>query len=251
MNFKSGVKAEHIDGDTPKDERGAILQRLAAGETTVVNCMVLTEGWDCPKVGCTILARPTKSMGLFRQKVGRVLRPAPGKVNAIVLDHSGAVYRHGLPEDHVAWSLSPDHRAVAPAHQARKLRDKKGLLDCPACETLSIRLGGQPCPNCGWEPKRAGEFIATAEGELGLVQGGRAKANEYGPEARQRWLGMLTSVAVEHGYKPGWIAHKYHEKFGDWPQHGGVTPIKPSPEVLSWVRSRNIAWAKSNHRAAQ
>ena len=43
----------------------------------------------------------------------------------------------------------------------------------------------------------------------------------------------------------------YREKFGDWPQHGGVTPIKPSPEVLSWVRSRNIAWAKSNQRAAQ
>ena len=250
--LKSGVKAEHIDGDTPKDERNAILQRLAAGETTVVtNCMVLTEGWDCPEVGCTILARPTKSMGLFRQMVGRVLRPAPGKVNAIVLDHSGAVYRHGLPEDHVEWSLSPDHKAVAPAHQARKLRDKKGLLDCPACETLSIRLGGQPCPNCGWEPKRAGEFIATAEGELGLVQGGRAKANEYGPEARQQWHAMLTGVAVERGYRRGWVAHKYREKFGDWPQHGGVTPIKPSPEVLSWVRSRNIAWAKSNHRAAQ
>ena len=48
--LKSGVKAEHIDGDTPKDERNAILQRLAAGETTVVtNCMVLTEGWDCPE----------------------------------------------------------------------------------------------------------------------------------------------------------------------------------------------------------
>src|SRR5262249_59701564 len=101
--LKSGVKAEHIDGDTPRDERDATLRRLAAGETTVVaNCMVLTEGWDCPQVGCTVLARPTKSMGLFRQMVGRVLRPAPGKVNAIVLDHSGAVYRHGLPEAHGA-----------------------------------------------------------------------------------------------------------------------------------------------------
>ena len=51
----SGVKAEHIDGDTPKDERGAILQRLAAGETAVVtNCMVLTEGWDCPEVGIQV-----------------------------------------------------------------------------------------------------------------------------------------------------------------------------------------------------
>ena len=250
--LKSGVKAEHIDGDTPKDERDATLRRLAAGETTVVaNCMVLTEGWDCPKVGCTILARPTKSMGLFRQMVGRVLRPAPGKVNAIVLDHSGAVYRHGLPEDHVEWSLSPDHKAVAPAHQARKLGDKKGLLDRPVCETLSIRFCGQPCPNCGWEPKRPGEFIATADGELGLVQGGRAKAIEYGPFERAEWHAMLTAVAVERGYKPGWVAHKYREKFGDWPQRRYVTPIKPTPEVLSWVRSRDIAWAKSNQRAAQ
>ena len=62
---------------------------------------------------------------------------------------------------------------------------------------------------------------------------------------------MLTGVAAERGYRPGWVAHKYHEKFGDWPQHGGITPIKPSPEVLSWVRSRNIAWAKSSQRTAQ
>ena len=61
---------------------------------------------------------------------------------------------------------------------------------------------------------------------------------------------MLTGVAVERRYRPGWVAHKYREKFGDWPQRGGITPIKPSPEVLSWVRSRNIAWAKSNHRGA-
>src|SRR4029079_19198958 len=62
--LKSGVTAEHIDGDTPKDELNAILQRWAVGETTVVtSCMVLTEVWDCPEVGCTSLARPTKSMG--------------------------------------------------------------------------------------------------------------------------------------------------------------------------------------------
>ena len=120
------------------------------------------EGWGCSKVGCTILARPTKSMGLF-QMVGRVLRPAPGKVNAIVLDDSGAVYRHGLPEDHVEWCLSPDHKAVA-AHQARKLRDKKGATRLPRLRDNLYLFGGQPCPNCGWEPKRPGEFIATAGG---------------------------------------------------------------------------------------
>jgi DNA repair protein RadD len=130
--LKSGVKAEHIDGDTPKDERNAILQRLAAGETTVVtNCMVLTEGWDCPEVGCTILARPTKSMGLFRQMVGRVLRPAPGKVNAIVLDHSGAVYRHGLPEDRVDGAYRPITRLSRPRTKCASSATRKGYSTAP------------------------------------------------------------------------------------------------------------------------
>jgi DNA repair protein RadD len=79
--FRScGIRAEHLDGGTPLDEREAILAQLASGETEVVtNCMVLTEGWDCPEVGCCVLARPTKKMGLYRQMVGRVLRPAESK----------------------------------------------------------------------------------------------------------------------------------------------------------------------------
>src|SRR5215469_6847802 len=85
----SGVRAEHIDGLTPKDERDASLERLASGELELVtNCMVLTEGWNMPEVGCCILARPTWKMGLYRQMIGRVLRPAPGKTDALILDHS-------------------------------------------------------------------------------------------------------------------------------------------------------------------
>ena len=59
---RSGVMAEHIDGDTPADERKGILKRLASGEVEVItNCAVLTEGFDCPDMGCLVLARPTKS----------------------------------------------------------------------------------------------------------------------------------------------------------------------------------------------
>ena len=77
---KSGVACDHLDGSTPKDERDDILAKLACGAIDVVtNCMVLTEGWDMPDVGCCVLARPTKKMGLYRQMIGRVLRPAPGK----------------------------------------------------------------------------------------------------------------------------------------------------------------------------
>jgi len=246
---RAGIRAEHLDGSTPLDDRTAILARLASGETQVVtNCMVLTEGWDMPEVGCCILARPTKKMGLFRQMIGRVLRPADGKTAAIVLDHSGAVFRHGLPEDHVEWSLDPDKHATAPQHQKR-LSEKRhgGLLECSQCSAL--RLGGQPCPACGFMPRRPAEFMATREGNLGLVERGRARVS-YDSFQKAEWHAMLAGIATERGYKPGWVAHKFKEKFGDWPQTRVINPIKPSSEVLAWVRSRNIAFAKAKQRDA-
>jgi DNA repair protein RadD len=249
---RAGVRAEHLDGATPLDERAAILGRLGSGETEVVtNCMVLTEGFDCPDIGCLILARPTKRMGLFRQMIGRALRPADGKSDAIILDHSGAVFRHGLPEDHVLWTLDPDKHAAAPVHQKRLSEGKHaGLIECSQCSAL--RLGGKPCPACGFMPKRPAEFIATAHGELGLVdRRGRAHAEQHNPATRAHWHGMLAHIARDRGHKSGWIAHKYKDKFGVFPPWGSIPdPIKPSPEVLSWVRSRNIAFAKAKQRDA-
>jgi superfamily II DNA or RNA helicase len=246
---RAGIRAEHLDGATPLDERAAILARLESGQTRVVtNCMVLTEGFDMPDIGCCVLARPTKKMGLFRQMIGRVLRPADGKPDAIVLDHSGAVFRHGLPEDYVVWTLDPDKHATAPEHQKR-LSEKRhgGLLECSQCSAL--RLGGKPCPACGFMPRRPAEFMATAAGELGLVQRGKARVH-YDAAEKTRWHSMLAGVATERGYKPGWVAHKFKEKFGDWPSTRAINPIKPTPEVLSWVRSRNIAFAKAKQRDA-
>jgi superfamily II DNA or RNA helicase len=243
---RAGVRAEHIDGSTPKDQRDGILARLEAGELELVsNCMVLTEGWDMPEVGCCILARPTRKMGLFRQMVGRVLRPADGKRDAVILDHSGAVFKHGLPEDPVEWSLDPARRAESPAHQKRLRREAARLIECTKCSAL--RMGGLPCPACGFLPQRPAQYIAHADGDLALVKSGRkAGAVIYDPAERERWHGMLTHIAAERGYQRGWISHKFKEKFGAWPAWGSAPqPIEPTPEVRSWVRSRQIAFAKS------
>jgi DNA repair protein RadD len=239
---RSGVRAEHLDGETPKDDRDAILARLAAGDTEVVcNCMVLTEGWDMPEVGCAILARPTKKMGLYRQMIGRVLRPAEGKPDAIILDHSGAVYRHGLAEDPVTWTLDPEGRAESEAHQARVHHEAPSLLECSECSAL--RLAGQKCPHCGFLPKRPPRDVPTAPGELGLYAGGRAQRNVYD---RDQWHGMLAAIEQERGYRTGWARVNYKEKFGAWPPYGVVVdPIEPTPEVRSWVRSRLIAFARA------
>jgi DNA repair protein RadD len=56
---------------------------------------------------------------------------------------------------------------------------------------------------------------------------------------------MLAHIASERGYQRGWVGHKYREKFGEWPPWGSAPqPIEPTPEVRSWVRSRQIAYAK-------
>jgi DNA repair protein RadD len=249
--IKSGVRAEHVDGTMPKPERDAALARLASGKTELItNCMVLTEGWDMPEVACCILARPTRKMGLYRQMVGRVLRPAPGKVNAIVLDHSGAVFRHGFVEDRVDWVLDPEKRSASPTHAAR-LRSgySSRLLECSQCG--SIRIAGEACRHCGFLPQRPPKAIVFSDGDLALVDRQSRTAPAFSdPGERVRWHGMLTWIAGERGYKSGWISHKYREKFGTWPAARSVTSIRPSPEVLAWVRSRIIAYAKAKERAA-
>jgi len=245
----AGVRAEHLDGETPLPERADILARLASGETRVVsNCMVLTEGWDCPPVGCTILARPTKQMGLFRQMVGRVLRPADGKPDAVILDHSGAVYRHGLPEDHVEWTLDVDGRAAAPVHEKRKAGKEPALRECPSCRAVMVK---PPCGACGWMPEPKARNIDFEEGRLGLVVGGKSRAQAYTNEEEARWYQMLIGEALRRGKKPGWAWYLFRDKFGHEPDRFWErTAFTPTPEVSSFVRSRIIAFAKAKERGA-
>lgn len=92
-----GIPAEALDGTTPSDLRAAILARLKTGQTqVVVNCGVLTEGFDEPSISCVVVARPTKFQGLYVQMVGRGTRLYPGKTNLLVLDVVGATERHDL-----------------------------------------------------------------------------------------------------------------------------------------------------------
>jgi DNA repair protein RadD len=251
---RAGVRAEHLDGNTPLEERAAILARLASGETEVVtNCMVLTEGFDCPDVGCIVLARPTKQMGLFRQMTGRGLRPADGKTDVVVLDHSGAVRLHGLPEDHVDWTLDTDARAAAPEHVRRQNNHETKLIECTHCSAL--RMGGMPCPNCGFMPQRPAKYVPIRDGDLALVDAVTRQANApvYDCATRRRWYAMLLFIQHERPhYSPKWAKANYHEKFKCWPDGWDEpVPILPTPEVRSWVRSRQIAYAKAREKARE
>jgi superfamily II DNA or RNA helicase len=243
---RAGVLAEHIDGSTPLEERDRILAQLADGKIEVItNCSVLTEGWDQPNVSCLVLARPTKSLGLYRQMVGRCLRPSPGKIEALIIDHAAATFEHGFVEDPIEWSLIEDRRAENKAHKARgAVPHAPSLTTCSECH--AVRFEGHPCPVCGWRPRPKAEPVEVVDGELGwLARNRQAKAEAQSVEDRLRFHRELSWIANERGYKSGWIAHKFHEKFGAWPTHGSVDPIAPSAATASWVRSRQIAYAKA------
>jgi DNA repair protein RadD len=248
----AGIRAEHIDAKTPQDERDAILGRLRSGETKIVtNFGILTEGFDCPDIGCIILARPTKQMGLFRQMIGRGLRPADGKADLVILDHSGAVFRHGLPEDRVEWTLDVDRRAENPSQDKRKANYEERLRECPSCKVL--RTGPPPCENCGWEPApRRGHDRDFLDGELGLVVNGKSHAPVYSEGDRVAFFQELRAIQQLRGYKKGWAAHKFKDKFGRFPpwSYNDLPPVAPTDATVSWVRSRSIAWARSRNNPA-
>lgn len=145
---RAGIAAEHLDGETPLAEREAILGRLRQGKTKVVsNVGVLTEGWDAGHVRCAILARPTRSLTLYLQMVGRIMRPfvetkgkyAGQKLAPIVLDHAGNYRMHDLPDIDREWSLDG------------RTRRKGGAPPCKACPFCNavMPFGARECAECG------------------------------------------------------------------------------------------------------
>jgi superfamily II DNA or RNA helicase len=245
---KAGVKAEHIDGSTPTKQRDETLQRLEQGELELVtNCMILVEGWDQPSVSCCILARPTKSMGLYRQMVGRVIRACDGKHDAIILDHAGAVFLHGFVETPMEWTLEPDQKAkLSLTESLRKNKPSDRVCECVKCHAM--RTAGLPCPHCGYYPQRRGTPLEVIDGDLAkLERNGRLTPHRYTDADKASWLAQLTAIRERMGHSPGWIAHTYKSKFGVWPSPYGVkvAPQTPTTEVENYVLSRKIAYAKA------
>lgn len=208
----AGVAAEHLDGETPTPDRDAILARLDRGETTVVsNYGVLVEGWDQPSVAVCILARPTKSEAVYLQAAGRVLRPAPGKAHAIILDHAGCALQHGLPQDDREHTLEG---------RAKRTASLPSVSQCPSCLAVLPR-GTRVCEGChaelpasGASPREEPESIAGELVQLEASVGADARhVLAVLMEWRKRWeRGKPT--------KPGWCAYRYSDRTGGrrWPR---------------------------------
>lgn len=201
-----GIPAEHIDGSTPPDERRAILGRLRSRETLVLfNVDILTEGWDLPALECAIIRRPTASLNIHLQSIGRIMRSAPGKQSAVVLDFAGNHHRHGLVTRRIEYSLDGSKKIG--------MNDPLGLRQCRECFIL-YESKFHACPHCGYAPPLA-ERTAAEGGDGTLVE--LVEDFKY----RQAIWNMIEAERASNEYADGWASIRYYERFGEYPVLAG------------------------------
>jgi DNA repair protein RadD len=236
--IEAGIAAGYVDAYTETDERKEIARQFHAGEIELVcNVGCLTTGidWD---VRCIVLARPTKSEILFVQMVGRGLRTADGKQDCLVLDHSDNHLRLGFVTDVHRDTLDDGKPRPKAEPKARAALPKK----CPKCTFLKppkLLI----CPACGFKPEPKCQVVHK-DGEL-VEFTSRFARKPIGNIERVEFYQQLKHFAADRGYKSGWIAHKYREKFGHWPNGlDHFPPMPPSPATLGWIKSRIIAFAR-------
>jgi DNA repair protein RadD len=205
----AGYRAAHVDGDTDKDERRALIRALGSSELQVLcNCGLISEGLDVPGVSAAMLLRPTKSLALYLQQVGRALRPAPGKERAKILDHAGNTYRFGPADTPRVWSLDG---------RERRANDGRSIVRrCRTCGALNP-VKAKTCSACGAELYTPRPHVEIRAPEL--VEVGRAdhlrimsyrQALQWAGSSEQR----LRLVATARGYKAGWVWHRMQEIAG-------------------------------------
>jgi DNA repair protein RadD len=241
--LRNGIAAEHLDAHSDDEKREKILGKLYSKEIQVCcNVGLYTEGFDYPGAECIVLARPTKSLGLYLQMAGRGLRTHPGKEEVIIIDHGGCIDRLGFIEEPRIWSLGG--KKLAWSTTPRRKAEKTPMT----CEMCSTVFAGPRCPHCGYEVQDWGKKIKAIEAEL--VELKKPKQKEPTMEDKRRWYGMFEYYRRQHGYGRGWSSHKYRAKFGVWPQTVQNRAIiqPPDREVMNWIVSQAIRFRKEQEK---
>ena len=221
---EAGYRWQALHSKASYADNQSAIQKLASGELHgVSSCDIISEGFDVPVVTAAILLRPTKSLGLHLQQIGRVLRPAPGKERAIVIDHVGNVahckagvwsLNHGRAEDDREWSLDG----------AKKKEKSERVGRCEQCLAI-IPPAAKTCPECGHE-KQAVERkpLEQVDGDLEELPNAtplaermrKKKAKEE--QAQAKTLEQLIALGKSRNYRNPAMWAKYILEAREWQQ---------------------------------
>ena len=217
------------------------------GDTQVIsNVGILCEGFDFPAASCIVLARPTKSLGLYIQMSGRGLRPSDGKDDCIILDHGGCVANHGFLEWERGWSL--DGKELAWGERKVEKREPAPIT----CEACAFVFEFAPtCPECGTPVKDYSKRIEAFEAELEELNRLERESDERYEMAR--YYGMCQYYCERKGWSPKAPAAKFVSRYGVWPSQARVDdvgPMLPDAEFIMRMKYEQIRYIKSKKTKA-
>lgn len=248
----AGIKADYVAGSTPVKKRQKLYEAIATGDLMVLtSCNVLSIGFDVPSIEVGLLLRPTMSIALHQQQIGRVMRISPhtGKTHGIILDQSGNLQRLGFPEDVTNYDLpfgeaTPEHKP-GQGHAVPKKQ-------CPECSSL-IQTFLMECPECGhdWTADRP----LFTEDLVELM--GREQLSQITDEAQRYQIFQVFRQRVfRRGYLPELAKQQYFDCFNALPHSewylGAIFGKEPSRRQMSQYkqhlatvgqrRGKSIAW---------
>jgi DNA repair protein RadD len=216
-----GIECEAVLGETTSTARDRILTNFKAGRLrALTNANVLTTGFDAPGVDLIGLLRPTKSVGLYVQMLGRGTRLAEGKENCLILDFAGNTARHG-PLDTVDGRTRKDPgEGDAP------------VKECPECQTI-CHASVRECPSCGFQfppPKVKIDAIASANAILST-------------QVVAEWV-EVSNVSYHRHEKPGGVPSMRVDywcglvKHSEWVCFEHLPTSYPRQKACSWWHKR-------------
>lgn len=140
----AGISSAAIHSDLSAGDTARVFSLFESRQINVLfNVDMIGEGVDMPAIEALIMLRKTASLGLYRQWIGRAMRPERSKKYSILIDHVGNIRTHGLPDTHIAWDLFRPPANV-----------KSNLISCPKCHFL-IHAWLDNCPECGADISRS------------------------------------------------------------------------------------------------
>lgn len=208
---EAGIPSAHLDGDTPHEERKIIIKKFANKELLCIfNCGIFCEGFDLAAqvdmdvtIEALILGKPTLSLTLYAQMVGRVLRYKPHA--AIILDHANCAMTHGLPDEERKWSLDP-----LPSKK-KTVPTGSGIKICPKCFAAQFPFRKE-CSYCHFIFEVQERVLEHAEGDLVEVDPAVIRKLRLKEEWKCKTKEELVSLGKSRGYDwpEQWAQHRWN-----------------------------------------
>lgn len=206
---QAGFRFMSLDGTLDDSQRRKAVRDLTNGDLDgLTSCQIISEGFDLPAIEVVILMRPTKSLGLFLQQIGRGLRPSQGKNFGLVIDMVGNTITHGLPQWEQNWTL-----------EGRPKKAKKNEVEpvlvkvCEKC--FSVQKPSLACISCGEVFKVKPRVLQENEGELQEMTKEMEEAfrlKKRSEVGKAKTIEDLNAIEISRGYKKGWAHHVFKSR---------------------------------------